>query len=345
MEIEVELSPVVSIEELLNLARIVDNASVSRLGISDVALLRDSYQLQALCASVTTNVGIGSLVTNPYVRHPAIVAAALGTLNEVSHGRAYMGIGVGSGLSRIGIGQPSPVRRLEEFIRVVKALLCGGRVNLEGESYQISGARLQADIASPVPVIIGTRSKQICRLAGRVADGVVVGARELPESVLRRYQDWVKEGAIEAGRDPSEVAIAPRMTVCISNDGEQARRSVVLYAAHYLSLGGLEQSRMPAAEFERINSLVAQTTAWYFEADVSYPSELDDVVGPEIIDRFAIAGTPSECLPKLRALSEMGFSTVSIGLAAVRRPDASMYEGLQESLQGLAEIVPQIRAL
>ena len=108
MEIEVELSPVVSIDELLGLARIVDEIGVSRLGISDVALLRDSYQLQALCAFVTTNVCIGSLVTNPYVRHPAIAAAALGTLNEVSRGRAYMGIGVGSGLSRIGIDHQVP---------------------------------------------------------------------------------------------------------------------------------------------------------------------------------------------------------------------------------------------
>ena len=345
MEIEVELSPVVSIDELLSLARIVDGAGVSRLGISDVALLRDSYQLQALCASVTTNVSIGSLVTNPYVRHPAIVAAALGTLNEVSHGRAYMGIGVGSGLSRIGIGQQGPVRRLEEFIHAVKALLTGARVNMDGPNYRISGARLQSDITGPVPVIIGTRSKQICRLAGRVADGVVVGARELPESALRRYQDWVREGAVEAGRDPREVDIAPRMTVCISHDGEQARRSVVLYAAHYLSLGGLEASRLPAAEFERISSLVAQATAWYFEADVSYPIELDDIVGPEIIDRFAIAGTPDECLHKLQSLSDMGFSTVSMGLAAVRRADATMYDGLKESLQGLSEITPQIRAL
>ena len=345
MDIEVELSPVVSVEELLDLARIVDISGASRLGISDVALLRDTYELQALCATVTNNVTIGSLVTNPYLRHPAIAAAALGTLNEVSRGRAYMGIGVGAGLSRLGIDQSGPVQRLEEFIRAVKELLTGRPVNLDGPNYRISGARLQADIAGPVPIIIGTRSPQICKLAGRLADGVVVGARELPESALRRYQQWVRQGAEEIGRDPAEVDIAPRMTVCISHEGEQARRSVVLYAAHYLALGGLEASRLPAAEFDRISSLVAQATGWYFEADVSYPHELDDIIGSEIIDRFTISGTPADCLPKFQSLSEMGFRTVSIGLAAVRRPDATMYDGLKESLQGLTEIVPQIRAL
>ena len=345
MEIEVELSPVVTTDEVLDLARMADDAGVSRLGISDVALFRDSLMLQSLCAAATRNVRIGSLVTNPYVRHPAIVAAALGTLNEVSHGRAFLGIGVGAGLSGIGVEQPRPVLRLEEFLRAVRVLLSGGEVNLDGQHYRFERASLQADIAGPVPVVIGTRSRLVSRLAGRMADAVVVGARELSEATLNRYCGWVRQGANEAGRNPAEVDIAPRVTICISRDGEQARRSVVLYSAHYLSLGGAEQSMLPAQEFERISRLAAQATGWYFEPGVSYPAELDDLVGPEIIDRFAIAGTPAECLPKLEALRRFGFRSVSMNVAAVRRPGSSMYQGLRETLEGLAQIVPQVHAL
>ena len=345
MEIEVELSPVVTLDELLELARLVDDAKVGRLGISDVALFRDSSQLQVLCAAATRRVRIGSLVTNPYVRHPAIVAAALGTLNEVSNGRAFLGIGVGAGLSGIGVEQQRPAPLLEEFLVAVRELLSGQEVNLDGPAYRFKGARLQADIAGPVPVVIGTRSRLVSRLAGRMADAVVVGARELAQDTLLRYRDWVAEGAVSAGRDPAEVDIAPRVTVCVSHDGEQARRSVALYAAHYLSLGGAEQSQLPAAEFGRISRLASQASGWYFEPDVSYPAELDSVVGPEIIGRFAIAGTPAECLPKLEALSNMGFGSVSMNVAAVRRPGSSLYEGLRETLEGLAEIVPQVHAL
>ena len=345
MEIEVELSPVVSVEELLSLAGIVDDAGVSRLGISDVALFRDSFQLQALCAATTRNVKIGSLVTNPYVRHPAIVAAALGTLNEVSHGRAFLGLGVGAGLSPLGIDQERPVRRLEEFLIAVRRLLSGEPVTMESSLYPMRGARLQQDIAAPVPLVVGTRSRLVSRLAGRLADAVVVGARELSENTLSVYREWVAEGALEAGRDPGEVDVAPRVTLCVSNDGEQARRSVVLYSAHYLTLGGAEQSLLPPASFERISQLVSEATGWYFEQDVTYPAELDALIGPEIIERFAIAGTPDECLPKLRALSEMGFRSVSMNIAAVRRPGGSMHDGLKETLEGLSEIVPQIHIL
>ena len=345
MEIEVELSPVAPVDEFVKLARIVDDAGVGRLGISDVALFRDSSQLQVLCAAATRNVLIGSLVTNPYVRHPAIVAAALGTLNEVSQGRAFLGIGAGAGLSGIGIEQPHPARLLEEFIVVVKALLDGGEVNLDGPAYKLRGVRLQGDIAGTVPVVIGTRSRLISRLAGRVADAVVVGARELSEEVLLQYREWVREGAVSVGRNPEEVEVAPRVTICVSQDGEQARRSVVLYAGHYLSLGGAEQSLLPAEQFQRVSRLAAQASGWYFEPDVSYPPELADLVGPEIIERFAIAGTPAECLPKLKELRRMGFGSVSMNVAAVRRPGGTMYEGLRETLEGLAEIVPEVHAL
>lgn len=345
MQIEVELSPVVTTKELMDLARIVDKAGVGRLGISDVALFRDSLQLQALCATATKSVRIGSLVTNPYVRHPAIVAAALGTLNEVSEGRAFLGIGAGAGLSGIGIEQPQPVRTLEEFIVAVKELLGGGEVNLEGPIYSIKGARLQEDIAGPVPLVIGTRSRLISRLAGREADAVIVGARELSEVVLSQYREWVKEGAVSAGRNPEEVEVAPRVTICVSQDGDQARRSVVLYAAHYLALGGVEQSLLPEEKFRGISQLVAQASGWYFQPDVSYPDELNSLVGPEIIERFAIAGTPAECLPKVMELRRMGFGSVSMNVAAVRRPGRPLYEGLRETLEGLAEIVPEVHAL
>ena len=274
-----------------------------------------------------------------------MVAAAAGRLNEVSKGRAFLGVGVGAGLSPIGIEQPRPVQRLEEFLAAVRGLLHGDDVTLDGPTYRMTGARLQGAIAGPVPLVVGTRSRQVCRMAGRMADAVVVGARELYESALLGYRDWVRNGSIEAGRNPDEVEIAPRVTVCVSHDGEQARRSVVLYAAHYLSLGGLERSQMPPERFERIRRLGSEATGWYFEPDVSYPPELDSLVDEEIISRFAVAGTPRECLSSLKFLSHMGFSSVSMNVAAVRRPGASMYMGLQETLEGLAEIMPQIHAL
>ena len=98
------------------------------------------------------------------------------------------------------------------------------------------------------------------------------------------------------------------MTICVSRDGEQARRSVILYSAHYLSLGGAKESLLPDGQFRRISELAAQATGWYFEPDVSYPAELDTIVGPEIIDRFLSPERPPSVCPSWKSCAAWGFA-------------------------------------
>ena len=345
MRVEVELSPVIATNDMLELARVVDQAGADRLGISDVAMLRDTFLVQALCAQATNRVQIGSLVSNPYVRHPAAVAATLTTLNEISQGRAFLGIGVGAGLSGLGIDQSRPVGRLEEFLLVVGRLLSGEKLDWDGSAYRIRGAQIARDIACRIPVVVGTRSRQVAMLAGSMADAVVVGAREMRADALERYRDWVHQGARAAGRDPDEVEIAPRVTLCVSQDGEMARRSVTLYAAHYLSLGSVEQSGLEPERFEMIRRLAGEATGWYFEPEVRYSAELDQLINPDLIERFAVAGTPKECLDQVRLIAGMGYDSISMNVAAVRRPGGSMYSGMRETIEGLGEVMAEIRCM
>ena len=231
MRVEVELSPVIATSEMLELAKLVDETGADRLGISDVAMQRDTFLVQALCAEATHRVQIGSLVSNPYLRHPAAVAATLATLNEISQGRAFLGIGVGAGLSGLGVDQSRPARRLEEFLLLVGRLLSGEKLEWDGPAYRIREAQIARDIECHIPVVVGTRSRHVAMLAGRVADAVVVGAREMRADALERYRGWVHQGARAAGRDPKEVEIAPGVTLCVSQDGEAARRRNALHGA------------------------------------------------------------------------------------------------------------------
>src|SRR3712207_6631993 len=95
------LTPVLKTKEVMKLAQIAEDAGVDRLGISDVILYPDTYELQALCATVTNRIRIGSLVTNPFTRHPAVTAAAVSTLDEISDGRAFLGMGAGAGIAKL----------------------------------------------------------------------------------------------------------------------------------------------------------------------------------------------------------------------------------------------------
>ncbi|HKG72011.1 MAG TPA: LLM class flavin-dependent oxidoreductase, partial [Nitrososphaeraceae archaeon] len=142
---EAELTPVHTTREIMKLARLAEEVGVDRLGISDVIFYPDTYEIQALCALVTKHMKIGSLVTNPYTRHPAVIAAAVSTLDEISDGRAFVGIGAGAGIGKLGVIRSPPESTLREAVQIIKQLMAGRVVNHQGKIFQLpyNNARLQ----------------------------------------------------------------------------------------------------------------------------------------------------------------------------------------------------------
>ena len=225
--LEAEISPGMSNADAVRLAQLVEEAGFNRLGISDVVFWPDCFMLQALCAQATSRIAVGAMVTNPYTRHPVVLAGALATLDDLAPGRAFCGMGVGAGLEPLGIDYPKPVGALRQAVADIRTLLNGG---------EVGGERLIRPAAHPVPLSIGTRSPQVMRLAGEVADIALVGGRFLSADLADTYLEWLAEGAVRSGRTLDDFEIAPRLTLCCSEDGDLARRSVKRYAAHYLTI-------------------------------------------------------------------------------------------------------------
>jgi 5,10-methylenetetrahydromethanopterin reductase len=341
--VEAEITPGLPVRDAVMLARLVEDAGFDRLGISDVALQQDCFVVLAACASATERVQLGPMVTNPYSRHPAVLAAAIASIQELAEGRAFLGIGVGAGLEPLGIAYPRPARTLREALVVIRALLSGERVSLAGEVFDVDGAILLSPPAIPPPISVGTRSPAVMRLAGELADTALVGARYLSPALADQYRGWVAEGAARAGRDPRQVEVAPRMTLCVSSDGARARDSVRRYVAHYLVLVRPDDVGVDEERLRAIAEVLEQATGWYFDHDRYDPPGLAELVTDDMVDRFAIAGTPEECLPHVERLAAMGFSSVSMNMAAVRRD--TLVAGLRETVEGFAEILPHVRAM
>jgi 5,10-methylenetetrahydromethanopterin reductase len=200
---EAEITPVLKTRDMLKLAQLAEEVGVDRLGISDVIFYPDSYQLQALCASITKRIRIGSLVTNPYTRHPAVIAAAASTLDEISDGRAFIGIGAGAGIGKLGVMRSPPATAIREAVHIIRELLAGRVVNYHGNTYQLSGkdTRLEFPPQHTIPILIGTRSPRIAKLAGELADIIVIGARYISDQQMTNYLHWISEGAARASRD------------------------------------------------------------------------------------------------------------------------------------------------
>lgn len=341
LTVEAEITPDASPSELMDLARAAEAAGFDRLGVSDVALYPDSFMAQLLCVQATERLHVGAMVSNPYIRHPAALAAAVATLHEASDGRAFLGIGVGAGLEALGLHYPQPVATLRESIIAIRALLAGETVTTRGRVFQLHGARLTRPPSSPVRIAVGTRSPQIMRLAGELADVALVGGRYLTTSLAMQYQAWLSEGASRAGRTLADIEVAPRLTLCVAHDGELAKRSVKRYVAHYLALLAPADLDVAPDRVEEIRRVLEGARGWYFDHDRYDPPELDDLVDADLVRHFAIAGTPEECLEQARAVVALGFSSISMNLAAVRW--GSMYAGLRETIEGFGEVMEQLK--
>lgn len=337
--LEAEISPGMSTSATVELARRVEEVGFDRLGISDVVFWPDCFVLQALIAEATERVHIGSMVTNPYTRHPAVIAGMLSTLQDVSGGRMFLGIGVGAGLEDLDIDYPRPVRALREAIVAIRSLLAGERVDLDAELFPVRGASLVRPPAAPVPISVGTRSAQVMRLAGELADTALVGARHFTPDLAARYQGWLTEGATRVGRDPGEIEVAPRLTLCVSDDGALARASVVRYVAHYLAI--IRPDEMDAERLAAIDAALARSTGWYFDLGRHDDPELVDLVPEEWITNYAVVGTPAEIVDQLAAVAELGYTSASLNLAAVMRAD--METGLRETIDGFARVIDAVR--
>jgi 5,10-methylenetetrahydromethanopterin reductase len=341
---EAEITPVLKTRDMLKLAQLAEEVGVDRLGISDVIFYPDSYQLQALCASITKRIRVGSLVTNPYTRHPAVIAAAASTLDEISDGRAFIGIGAGAGIGKLGVMRSPPATAIREAVHIIRELLAGRVVNYQGNTYQLSGkdTRLEFPPQHTIPILIGTRSPRIAKLAGELADIIVIGARYISDQQMTNYLHWISEGAARASRDIDRIEVAPRLTVCVSDDNKLARQSVKLYAAYYLALLRPPDLLIEKAKLQKITDAVRRVKGWYFSPNVEYPKEIDNLVDDEIVDKFAVAGTPDECIEKLRdMIIRHRFRSLSLNVAAVRRENA--FDGIAETIKSIGEIIQGLK--
>ena len=236
---------------------------------------------------------------------------------------------------------PRPVRTLREAAVICRRLWSGEELTYAGEVFSADRARLQSPPAAMPALVLGTRSPGVMRLAGELADRVLVGARYWSPAQAAEYRRWLAEGAARAGRRPEDVEVSPRLTVCISDDGDLARRSVKRYVAHYLSLLRPPDLNLPPGFIDQVDEVLAQARGWYFDHDRYDPPEIFDLIDDDLVERFAVAGSPADCLTQMRRVVDLGFDSFSLNLAAVLR--STMYEGLAETISGAARVLGVLR--
>ncbi len=213
--------------------------------------LRDPYVNLAFAAERTARIGLGVLLDNPVVRHPAVLASSAATVDELAPGRTLLGLGAGDTAVRLVGAKPARMAELEAATVLVRRLLRGEAVDV--------GARHEARLpfAQPVPVWIAAGGPKTLRLAGRVADGVFLRVGLHPAN-LRASYEAVCAGAREAGRDPRALRIGLIFHVVLDDDPARAALVARSMAAGYYEYSpmlfdapGFEWNGPPIRELRR----------------------------------------------------------------------------------------------
>lgn len=236
-------------KELLEKARFAEGAGFATFHQSDHFDRSPLSPMLALtaCAAVTSTIRLGTLVLANDFRHPAVLAKEIATLDELSEGRAEVGIGAGwmsDDYDVSGIRHDPPgvrVSRLRDAVEVLKAVLGSGAdgATVTNEHFAVEGLR---SVPPPVqrprpPLMLGGGSPRVLRLAGAEADIVGVNMMlvegELGPEAMRRARSeatheklaWVRQGA--AGRESMpELHLIAFWTTVTDDPLEAATRKV-----------------------------------------------------------------------------------------------------------------------
>lgn len=172
----VNLIPEAPVELVVALARRAEGLGFDRCWVYDEGLAtRDVYVALAAIAVATKQIRIGTGITNPYTRHPATTAAAIATIDELSGGRAFLGIGAGGSLTLgpLGIERERPLAAVRDVITACRGLFTGAPVTMTGEGFELRGATL--GFARPdIDIWLAGRGPKMLALGGELADGVML---------------------------------------------------------------------------------------------------------------------------------------------------------------------------
>jgi 5,10-methylenetetrahydromethanopterin reductase len=263
--------------------------------------LPDPYVWLAFAARETNRIRVGPFIDNPVLKHPALVAGSIATLDEISGGRALLGYGVGDTAVRWLGRKPARVVELEDATRTLRGLLAGEALAL--------GAARPARLQRPrrVPVWIAAGGPQALRAAGRVADGVFLRVGRHPAN-LHAAAAAVRAGAHEAGRPPHEPALglvlhwvtsaAPAAVRAISR---AMAAGFYEYSPGLFEPAGLAWEGPPIAELKR-----AVWPDFHHAADLVRAGGLVEFLSDEAAESFSLFGSAEDVVSQLRrALSEV----------------------------------------
>lgn len=299
----------VNVKQVVNYCKLAESKDIDFAWITNHYNNRHCYPTLAAIAMETDTLKMGPGIMNTFTDTPAAIASFMATLNEISDGRAVLGIGPGdlSTLPKLAIEPTKPVARLKEGVIQIRALLAGEEVKKTGdmEFFDYDGAKLTG-VTLPgkkgIPVYIGAQGPKMLELAGTIGDGSLINASNPKD--FEAAIPIIKKAQEAAGRKSHDVGAYTAMS--IDQSEKKARNAAKIVAAFIAAGSPPPLLQRHGLDLDNVAKIKEALSRFDFKA-------VGGLVGDAEIDAFTIAGTPEMVKQKCEDLMAAGVTQIIFG--------------------------------
>lgn len=315
-------APWIGLDEQLRLGRLADDLGFHSAWVAET-WGQDATAVLGALAATTEQIRLGSAILQIPARQPTATASAISTIDQLSGGRAMLGLGLsGPQVSEGWYGVPfvAPLGRTREYVEIVRMALDHQQVAYEGKHWQLPIRNAGLGLGKPLkmigrpvqehlPIYLGVIGEKTIRQAGQIADGWLPAfyspahAASLCEPLLR--------GIADAGRARADVKISPTVPVALAETREAARdllRPILTW--YFGAMGAKDQNFYVRLAVRYGFGEVATACQNAFLAGDRLGAAA--ALTPEVIDLATIAATPATLEGQLATFADSGVDTLVV---------------------------------
>lgn len=287
------------------------------------------FSLLTEMAVQTKQIKLATGIVNVFSRSPGLLAMSAATVDEISEGRLILGIGA-SGKRVIegfhGRAFEKPLTQIRDVIRVVRTLLAGKKLSeSDARLHDYRPFTLEMKpTRQHIPIYVAALKQQSITSIGEMADGWM--PTFWPYTETKQGLDWIAEGARKAGRDPSEITVAPFTMVLPLGDSVGKQKAKELIAFYIGGMGDYYKELLTGFGYgddcKRVDELYR---------DRETRAQAAAAVTEPMIEALTIAGDPRHCVEEMRRRRQFG-----IDLPIVSLPPDAPWPVMEMFIRGLA---------
>lgn len=290
-----------SVAAVVEMVGLAEKAGFSEAWIGDSqGIWKDAYVCLGVCAVRTSRIKLGIGVTNLRTRHLAVSARAMATVDELSGGRGLLGLGAGD-TAYMHLGwKPDTVASCREAILALRALLRGDSATWQGSTIP----PLQNLHCGSLPIYHAAFGPRMLEMAGEVADGALASVGLTPEHV-RYVQHHLGLG--EKRRPSGRCELVLQTGGVIADDDATAAREARTFVARKM----ITPVPFEVSKFSK-DDAAAMKQRYRYEEHLSHDARHGPEVSPEVVRRYALAGTSATVRQQVASLRDLGIEKIMV---------------------------------